>query len=70
MMWRRSSPPTAHTGESSGGRVEPLVKPLGGTDISWIVGFALASLLYLTGAKRFAGAREGLPAADPLGSAS
>jgi nucleobase:cation symporter-1, NCS1 family len=50
--------------------VGSFVKPLGGADISWIVGFALASLLYLAGAKRFAGAREGLPTADPLGSAS
>ena len=31
--------------------VGSLVKPLGGADISWIVGFALASLLYLAGAK-------------------
>ena len=41
----------------------PFVKPLGGADISWIVGFALASLLYLAGAKRFSGVRQGLPAA-------
>jgi nucleobase:cation symporter-1, NCS1 family len=50
--------------------VGPLVKPLGGADISWIVGFALASLLYLAGARRFAGARPGLPTAGPVGSAS
>jgi nucleobase:cation symporter-1, NCS1 family len=43
--------------------VGSLVKPLGGADISWIVGFALASLLYLAGAKRFSGARQELPAA-------
>jgi NCS1 family nucleobase:cation symporter-1 len=35
----------------------PLVKPLGGADISWIVGFGAAALLYLAGAKRFAGVR-------------
>ena len=29
--------------------VGPLVKPLGGADISWIVGFGVASLLYLAG---------------------
>jgi hypothetical protein len=29
--------------------VGSLVKPLGGADISWIVGFAVASLLYLAG---------------------
>ena len=46
----------------------PFVHDLGGADISWIVGFALASLLYLAGAKRFGGARQGLPAAG--GSAS
>ncbi len=28
----------------------PLVKPLGGADISWIVGFAVASGLYAAGA--------------------
>ncbi len=48
----------------------PFVKPLGGADISWIVGFALASLLYLAGARRFAGVRQGLPATGPVGSAS
>ena len=48
----------------------PFVKPLGGADISWIVGFALASLLYLAGARRFAGVRRGLPATGPVGSAS
>ena len=37
--------------------VGPLVKPLGGADISWIVGFGVASLLYLAGAKRFGAAR-------------
>jgi len=40
----------------------PFVKSLGGADISWIVGFGVASLLYLAGAKRFAAAsRPGLP---------
>ena len=29
--------------------VGPLVKPLGGADISWIAGFGVASLLYLAG---------------------
>ena len=29
--------------------VGPLVKPLGGADTSWIVGFGVASLLYLAG---------------------
>src|SRR5580693_3623265 len=43
--------------------VGPFVKPLGGADISWIVGFALASLLYLAGAKRFNQVRQELPAA-------
>jgi NCS1 family nucleobase:cation symporter-1 len=47
----------------------PFVKSLGGADISWIVGFAVASLLYLAGAK-WAGTRQGVPAADPVGSAS
>jgi NCS1 family nucleobase:cation symporter-1 len=42
--------------------VGSFVKPLGGADISWIVGFALASLLYLAGAKRFSGARQEMPA--------
>ena len=37
----------------------PLVSSLGGADISWIVGVGVASLLYLAGAKRFAGARRG-----------
>lgn len=46
----------------------PFVHDLGGADISWIVGFALASLLYLAGARRFGGARQELPAAG--GSAS
>jgi NCS1 family nucleobase:cation symporter-1 len=48
--------------------VGSFVKPLGGADISWIVGFALASLLYLAGAKRFNQVRQELPAA--AGSAS
>ncbi len=43
--------------------VGSLVKPLGGADISWIVGFAVASLLYLAGARRFNGVRQELPAA-------
>jgi len=48
-----------------------LVPKLGGADISWIVGFCVASLLYLAGAKRFAGGQQGLPAAaEPVGSAS
>jgi nucleobase:cation symporter-1, NCS1 family len=46
----------------------PFVKPLGGADISWIVGFALASLLYLAGARRFGGTRQERPTA--AGSAS
>ena len=49
----------------------PFVKSLGGADISWIVGFGVASLLYLAGAKRFAGGQRAVPAtADPVGSAS
>ena len=53
--------------------VGPLVRSLGGADISWIVGFGVASLLYLAGAKRFvlagpARARQGSPAADPVAS--
>jgi len=36
-----------------------------------IVGWGVASLLYLAGAKRFAGGKQALPAtADPVGSAS
>jgi NCS1 family nucleobase:cation symporter-1 len=51
--------------------VGPMVAKLGGADISWIVGFAVASLLYLAGAKRFAGGQQAVPAtADPVGSAS
>jgi purine-cytosine permease-like protein len=50
--------------------VGPLVSSLGGADSSWIVGFGVASLLYLAGAKRFvrAGPGQGLPAADPVAS--
>jgi len=48
--------------------VGSLVSLPGGADISWIVGFGVASLLYLAGAKRFVGARRGLPAADPVAS--
>jgi nucleobase:cation symporter-1, NCS1 family len=48
--------------------VGPLVSKLGGADISWIVGFGVASLLYLAGAKRFAGAQPGRPAADLVAS--
>jgi NCS1 family nucleobase:cation symporter-1 len=48
--------------------VGSLVSSLGGADISWIVGFGAASLLYLAGAKRFVGACRGLPAADPVAS--
>ena len=51
--------------------VGPMVAKLGGADISWIVGFAVASLLYLAGAKRFACGQQAVPAtADPVGSAS
>ena len=39
--------------------VGPLVSPLGGADISWIVGFGVASLLYLAGAKRFVRVQPG-----------
>jgi hypothetical protein len=38
----------------------PLVKPRGGADISWIVGFVVATVRYLAGVKR-AGARQGCP---------
>ena len=48
--------------------VGSLVSLPGGADISWIVGFGVASLLYLAGAKRFVGARRSLPAADPVAS--
>ena len=48
--------------------VGSLVKPLGGADISWIVGFGVASLLYLAGAKRFVVVGSGFPAADPVAS--
>jgi nucleobase:cation symporter-1, NCS1 family len=48
--------------------VGPLVSKMGGADISWIVGFGVASLLYLAGARRFVGARPGLPAASPVAS--
>lgn len=44
----------------------PFVKSLGGADISWIVGFGVASLLYLAGAKRFSGVRQEVPAAAPV----
>ena len=47
--------------------VGPFVKPPGGADSSWIVGFGVASLRYLAGAKR-SGAAQVLPAA--AGSAS
>jgi nucleobase:cation symporter-1, NCS1 family len=50
--------------------VGALVSKLGGADISWIVGFGVASLLYLAGAKRFATAGRDLPTAEPAGSAS
>jgi nucleobase:cation symporter-1, NCS1 family len=50
--------------------VGPLVSRLGGADISWLVGFALASLLYLAGAKRFGATGPGVLAAEPVGSAS
>ena len=49
--------------------VGPLVSSLGGADISWIVGFGVASLLYLAGAKRFVRAGPpGPPAAGPVAS--
>ena len=48
--------------------VGPLVSSLGGADISWIVGFAVASLLYLAGAKRFVHVQPGAAAA--VGAAS
>ena len=48
--------------------VGPFVRPLGGADVSWIVGFGVASLLYLAGAKRSSGAAQALPAT--AGSAS
>jgi len=50
--------------------VVPLVRSLGGADISWIVGFGVASLLYLAGgeALRPGRARRGMPAADPVAS--
>jgi hypothetical protein len=40
----------------------PLVGSLSGTDIFWIVGFGVATLL------RFVRARQGLPGADPVAS--
>jgi NCS1 family nucleobase:cation symporter-1 len=48
--------------------VGPLVSSLGGADISWIVGFGVASLLYLAGAKRFIHVQPGAAAA--VGTAS
>jgi hypothetical protein len=48
--------------------VGPLVKPLGGADISWIAGFGVASLLYLAGALRFVHVQPGAAAA--VGAAS
>jgi hypothetical protein len=36
--------------------------------MSWIVGVGVASLLYLAGAKRFAGPLGALPAGDPVAS--
>ena len=50
--------------------VVPLVRSLGGADISWIVGFGVASLLYLAGgeALRPGRARQGMSAADPVAS--
>ena len=47
--------------------VGPLVSKMGGADISWIVGFGVASLLYLAGAKRFIGVSQAVPA---VGAAS
>ncbi|MBV9384650.1 MAG: hypothetical protein JOY82_03275 [Streptosporangiaceae bacterium] len=44
----------------------PFVKPLGGADLSWIAGFAVASGMYLAGAKRgFARLSQPAPAAAP-----
>ena len=48
--------------------VGPLVKPLGGADISLIAGFGVASLLYLAGARRFVHVQPGAAAA--VGAAS
>ena len=47
--------------------VGPLVSSLGGADISWIVGFGVASLLYLAGAKRFVPGPPGAAAAVGAG---
>ena len=44
----------------------PLVSSLGGADMSWIVGVGVASLPYLAGAKRFAGARRGPASGGPV----
>jgi NCS1 family nucleobase:cation symporter-1 len=46
----------------------PLVKQLGGADISWIVGFVVATVLYLAGTWR--GARRDLPAAAAMAGAA
>jgi len=43
--------------------VGPLVSSLGGGDISWTVGFGVASLLLLAGAKRFVHIQPGAAAA-------
>jgi len=48
--------------------VGPLVSSLGGADISWIVGFGVASLLYLAGAKRFVHIQPGAAAAVSVAS--
>ena len=49
--------------------VGPLVSSLGGTDISWIVGFGVASLLYLAARSASSGpGPPGPPAADPVAS--
>ena len=48
--------------------VGSLVSLPGGADISWIVGFGVASLLYLAGGEALRRARRDLPAGDPVAS--
>jgi nucleobase:cation symporter-1, NCS1 family len=43
--------------------VGPLVKPLGGADISWLVGFVVAGVLYLL-ATRLTGGFGQVPAGE------
>jgi hypothetical protein len=53
------------------GTAASVPSPPGGADVSWVAGFAVASLLYPAGAKRFACGEQVLPAtAGPAGSAS